>query len=131
MGIDVEFYFKPKKPLSVRELDQFREVFYDRFDRVCVDDIRFYQEDDSVIELCTLCRYYGEYYARVNPLPWIAYAEFVEWYFPDCLIVYQGDCSDFEPSQMFHWTREEREQLKLFYYQNGTAPYHDKFKANL
>jgi hypothetical protein len=130
MGIDIEFVAVIPEVLSVEAVSSLYEEMKALFsaeqniDKITIlkdkdlewklDTPFVIPENHTVLEFDTLCRFYAEGYPRGNPLPWMQYADFLEWKYPGCYVAYCGDCYRYiEP-----WTKEEREKLKLYYYKD-------------
>lgn len=142
MGIDIEFQAVIPKVLTETEVAELYEEMKDKFNvEVCVDRIKIVPqsvlcldedfkipEGHTLLDFHTLCRLYGKYYERGNPMPWITFAEFIEFKYPGSWCSYTGDSYH----QIFPWTKEDREELKLHFFQHGTKPYYDKnYRAHL
>ena len=133
MGIDVEFQAVIPKVLTERETEELYEEMADRFDfRLHVDtivivkseDLDFYDdfkmpEGYTLLDFKTLCRLYAQGYERGDPVPWITYAEYIEWKYAGAWVSYSGDSY----VHISPWTKEAREELKLYYFENCRRPY--------
>ena len=136
MGIDVQFQAIIPSLLSKQDVAelwqdmkealgatwQIERIKIATRDELYLDDVSWQIPDGCIcLDFVTLCRVYGEYYTRGNPLPWIIFAEYIEWRYPQAWVSYGGDgYLDIQP-----WTKEEREKLKLFYFEHGNKPSQD------
>lgn len=136
MGVDVEFQAVIPKILSQEEVKELYEEMEDRFnlqhyvDEIIIvpqEDLKYWEDftlpdGSTLLDFKSTCRLYGMYYERGELLPWIIFAEYIEWKYQGAWVSYTGDCNWL----IYPWTKEDREVLKLHYFEHCNKPYTNK-----
>lgn len=119
MGIDIEFHAVIPQVLSEEDVvllfEDMKILFRaeQNIDKITIikqeklewalDDSFTIPENHTLLDFHTLCRLYSEGYERGYPLPWIEYAEYLEWRYPGSYVSYGGDCY----KCISPWTKEK------------------------